>query len=61
MASQQAKFIKVPVAEGTIQTMPVDEAKRLAESDIRIEIADEKDAYQVVSHRAFLLLGRPQL
>jgi len=50
MASQQAKFIKVPVAEGDFQTMPVDETKRLAESDIRIEFADERDAYRVVSY-----------
>jgi hypothetical protein len=29
--------------------MPVDEAKRLAASEIRIEIAEERDAYTIVS------------
>jgi hypothetical protein len=49
MASKEATFIKVPVAEGSFQTMPVDEAKRLAESEIQIEVCDVKDAYRIVS------------
>lgn len=43
-----SKHIEVPVIEGTRTTMPVDEAKRLAASEIQIEIADEKDAYRIV-------------
>lgn len=49
MAAQHKDFIKIPVAEGSSQTMPVDQAKRLSESELKIEIADEKDAYRVVS------------
>lgn len=48
MASQNQDFIKIPVAEGVVQTMPVDEAKRLAASEIKIELAEEKDAYEIV-------------
>ncbi|KAJ4356973.1 hypothetical protein N0V95_002916 [Ascochyta clinopodiicola] len=47
MASQHKDFIRIPVAEGSFQTLPVDEAKRLAESEIRIEIAEEKDARKI--------------
>jgi hypothetical protein len=56
MTSKQGNFIKVAVAEGSFQTMPVDEAKRLAESEISIEIADGKDAYRVVSREVLVFL-----
>lgn len=35
--------------EGTRTTIPVDEAKRLAAAEIRIEPAEEKDALEIVS------------
>ncbi|KZM23409.1 uncharacterized protein EKO05_0003951 [Ascochyta rabiei] len=47
MGSQLKNFIRIPVAEGSFQTLPVDEEKRLAESEIRIERAEEKDAYRI--------------
>jgi hypothetical protein len=48
MTSQHKDFIKISVPENVSQTMPVDEAKRLAASEIRIEIAEERDAYTIV-------------
>ena len=35
----------------TMQSLPVDKAKRLAESEIKIEIAEEKDAYKFVRNQ----------
>lgn len=48
MASQQKDFIKISLPEESPQTKPVDPAKRLAVSEIKIELADEKDAYRFV-------------
>jgi hypothetical protein len=48
MTSQHKDFIKILVAEGSFQTMPVDQAKRLAASEIKIEVAQERDAYRIV-------------
>ena len=31
-------------------SLPVDQAKRLAESEIKVEVAEEKDAYRIVSY-----------
>lgn len=45
-----SKHIEVPVIEGTRTTIPVDEAKRLAASEIILDIADEQDAYKIVHH-----------
>lgn len=61
MASQRTDFIRIPVAEGDFQTMPVDQAKRIAESEIKIEMADEKDAYRVVSRQPEMSLHRQSL
>ncbi|KAF9699056.1 hypothetical protein EKO04_003309 [Ascochyta lentis] len=47
MDSQLEGFIRIPVAEGSFQTLPVDQAKRLADSEINIELAEEKDAYRI--------------
>ncbi|KZM20097.1 uncharacterized protein EKO05_0007480 [Ascochyta rabiei] len=47
MGSQHQDFIKIPVAEGSRQTAPVDQSKRLAASEIKIEVAEEKDAFQI--------------
>lgn len=52
MAANKQDFIRVPVAEGDFQTMPVDEAKRVADSEIKIEIANEKDAYRIVGFQS---------
>lgn len=38
----------MPLVEGGLQTMPVDQARRLAASEIKIEVAEEKDAYRIV-------------
>jgi hypothetical protein len=31
-------------------SLPVDQAKRLAESEIKIEVVEEKDTYRIVSY-----------
>jgi len=49
MTSQRREFIEVPVIEGTRTTIPVDEAKRLAAAEIKIEPAEEEDALEIVS------------
>ncbi|PSN69813.1 acyl-CoA N-acyltransferase [Corynespora cassiicola Philippines] len=44
MAQTKADFIKVPVAEGSYQTMPVEPEKRIADSDITLKYCDIDDA-----------------
>jgi hypothetical protein len=44
-------FIKVSVAEGEQQTMPVDPEKRLRDSEICIELCVEEDAEKIVSFK----------
>jgi hypothetical protein len=48
MTSQHKDFIEISVPENVSQTMPVDEAKRLSASEIKIEIAEEGDAHTIV-------------
>ncbi|KAJ4984834.1 GNAT family acetyltransferase [Stagonosporopsis vannaccii] len=47
MTSQHREFIEVPIIEGTRTTIPVDEAKRLAAAEIKIEPAEEEDAIAI--------------
>lgn len=49
MAQTKADFIKVPVAEGSYQTMPVEPEKRIADSDITLKYCDVDDAEFIVS------------
>lgn len=49
MNSEHKNFIEVPVIEGTRTTIPVDEAKRIAAAEIKIELAVEEDAIRIVS------------
>ncbi len=56
MTSNRANSIEVPVIEGSKGTIPVDEAKRIAASEIRIEVAKEEDAYRFVSSYCHTIL-----
>jgi hypothetical protein len=51
MASPKPHFIKIPVAEGSFQTMPVNETNRVADSEIQIQMCEEADAYRIVGRR----------
>jgi hypothetical protein len=54
MSQPKQSFIKIPVAAGEQQTMPVDPEKRLRDSEIRIEPCVEEDAEKIVSSQVTL-------
>lgn len=49
MASHNTNFIKIPVKEGSFQTMPVEPSKRISDDEIKIELCSADDAYRIVS------------
>ena len=57
MAEYKAETIKIPVAEKFgYQTMPVDPKDRLPDSEIRLELCEEKDAAIIVRTVVFSYL-----
>lgn len=48
MAQYKAEFIKVPTDVHGFQTMPTEPHARIADSDLTVELCDEKDAEKIV-------------
>lgn len=48
---RETEAIIIPITEGSFQTMPVDPAKRLADSEIQIQVADADNAFKIVTRQ----------
>lgn len=56
MAEHKAETINIPavVDKYGFQTLPVDPKERIPDSDIRLELCEEKDAFLIVRRPSFL-------